>query len=95
MNLSDEQLADIEKYANLFFSYKEIAILLKISIETFKSEVTDCYSEIYKSYQRGKLISECEIREEIIKMAKFGSAVAQIEALKLINNQKLNEITNA
>lgn len=95
MTLSPEQLNDLEKYAAQFFSYKEIAILLNIDIEDFVEEVTDPYTVVYEFYQRGKLISESELREQIIKLAKMGSPAAQQETLKLIRKQKLKEVTYA
>jgi hypothetical protein len=93
--MTEEILKNIEKYSAQFFSYTEIAILIKLDEDSFLDEVTDKNSEAYKSYQRGKLISESEIREQIIKLAKMGSPAAQIEALNLISKQKLKEITNA
>ncbi|OQX93049.1 MAG: hypothetical protein B6I17_04560 [Tenericutes bacterium 4572_104] len=94
MILSQDQLNNIEKYSSLFFSYKEIAILMKLDVEIFIDFVTDNNTEIYKSYQRGKLISEAELREQIVKLAKMGSPAAQQEAFKLIDTQKIKEITN-
>ena len=95
MTLSLEELNNIEKYSAQFFSYKEIAILLKLDVDDFIDEVTEAGTDIYNYYQRGKLNSESELREQIIKLAKMGSPAAQQEALKLISKQKIKEITHA
>lgn len=95
MILNEIELSEVEKYAAQFFSYTEIAILIKKSIYDFTNAVTDNESDVYFAYQRGKLLSESNLREQIIKMAKLGSAIAQTEALKLINTQKLNELIYA
>lgn len=92
MILSSEQLNDIEKYATVFFSPREIAILLKLDVDEFLFELTDLNSEISLTYTRGKLLSEFKLREQIIKLANMGSPAAQIEAMKLINKQKISEI---
>lgn len=91
MELSTQQLNDIEEYASIFFSYKQIAISLKINIEDFIDEVTDESSQAYIFYQAGKMKSEIEIRKQIIQMAKLGSPAAQTEAIRLMKLQKLLE----
>ena len=67
MIFNEIQLTEVEKFAALFFSYKEISILIDVDYKCFKEEVTDVNSPVYRAYQRGKLLSESEIREQIIK----------------------------
>jgi len=95
MIFSEDILKKTEEYAANFFSFKETAILVCIDISDFMNEVTDVNTDLYKSYHRGRLISENEIRKEIISTAKMGSPAAQQEALKLISKLELKQITDA
>ena len=95
MKLSDKDLKNIEKYAALFFTFKQIAILIDADIDEFITAVTDQKSNVFRAYQKGKLMKEAEIREQIIKMAEMGSPAAQDQALKLINKLKIENIADA
>ena len=81
---SPEELAQVEQWASLFFSEKEINIMLGRGL--------DDETAFNIHYMRGKLLSEALIRESIVSMAKNGSGPAQTEALKLINQLKIQEM---
>jgi predicted DNA-binding protein YlxM (UPF0122 family) len=92
MILSEDQLLLLEQYAAVFFSYKEIALLLEINIDDFMEEVENENSVLFKKCEMARLKSEFDLRTEIVKMAKMGSPAAQTEALKLISKNQINNI---
>jgi hypothetical protein len=91
MELTREQLDEIEKLSSLFFTYREIAVALKLDFEEFIEEVTDEDADAYRYYEAGKIQSEVEIREQMVSMAKMGSPAAQQEVRKLAEKQKISE----
>jgi predicted DNA-binding protein YlxM (UPF0122 family) len=92
MILTDEQFVKIEQYASVFFSLKEIALLLEVNSDDFLESASSENSQIYKKYEAARLKSEYELRTEIVKMAKMGSPAAQTEALKIIAKNNINQI---
>lgn len=92
MNLNTEQLAMIEKLGAAFFSVKEVAIVLEVSLHDLKKQLSDVNSPAYKKYFKGKYTSELELRESIIKMAKRGSNPAQKMLLEILQSTNLANI---
>lgn len=91
MDLNQEQIAEIEQLAALFFTPKEILIVMGIFIQEISgAQIADPNFSL--AFQRGKLKSEAEVRKSIIELAKKGSAPAQILADKIITQAKLNDI---
>ena len=85
MNLSEEQLSEIENMAALFFSTEDIAINVGLTGEDaeyfnvaveFKS-VEPCSM----AYYRGRLTAEIELRKSIKQSALNGSTPAQTAML--------------
>ena len=70
----------IKKYAKLFYSINDIALLLDIPV----SEFLDTDSDYYKIYRKAFLFSEMELRKEMIDNAKMGSPAAQDLVTKII-----------
>jgi len=95
MNFPEDKLKEIENYAANFFTPKEICLLINADYKKFIELLQNEKSAVYKSYNRGRLLSENEIRTEIINNAKMGSPAAQIESLKFISKQKTDLIFNA
>lgn len=87
--MTKEQLKEIEKWAELLFSPKEIATVMELDEVDFLREYNDESSEIYKCVQRGKLKTEAEVRKSILQLAKDGSASAQEQAMKIIEKYNL------
>jgi hypothetical protein len=77
MNLTDEQLLEVERLAGLFLSPDEIAVLIGVSAEEFCECIAAKSGIAYQSYFRGKTISKRDIHENIVKMAKHGSPQAE------------------
>jgi len=83
MNLTDEQLKEVESLAELFFSPGDIAIILEVDQECFIRAIATQYSEIYKAYNKGQLLGESKIRKSVMELAENGSSPAQTLMLQL------------
>lgn len=86
---SNDQLAKIRECAKLFFSPREIAIIMEFPVSVF---LEDCHEEehtAYKAFYAGRLESEMELRRSIIKLSQSGSSPAQTMAMDLLNKSQL------
>ncbi len=92
MELTPKLLADIESYAALMFSKKEIAIILEMDQGDFLKLINDKTQQPWKYFQRGRLKREAEVRKSIFDLAQNGSSPAQNFAIKLIENAKMDDI---
>jgi hypothetical protein len=88
-DITAEDLKEIERLAELFFTPKEIAIMLEVSTDDILSAIADENSEVYRSFYSGRLQSEVELRRSVVKLAKSGSSPAQTMALDLLNKSKV------
>ncbi len=95
MELTKEQLIEIEEMAAAFMPPDEIAILVHIDpasrdrfCEICRSHKT---SELYNAYQRGKLKTKFELRKTVVKLAKAGSPAAEPLADKYLLEQLAKE----
>jgi len=77
MNLSDEQLLEVERLAGLFLAPDEIAVLLEVEADAFCEAIAVRSGMVYQAYFRGKTLSKRDIHENIVKMAKHGSPQAE------------------
>ena len=89
MNLTDEELEELECLAEHFFSLEEMSIVLEIDSNNLFLEMQNKNSIIFKTIYRGRLKSEFEVRKVIVRQAKQGSPAAQAATLKMINESKL------
>lgn len=91
MNLTDEQLLQVEDMAAALLPSEEIAILLNLNAQersVFCEIVkTHLNSEIYLAFHRGRLTTKLELRKTVIKLAKHGSPAAEPIAEKYIRDQ--------
>ncbi len=79
-----DKLEQIENLAELQFRPEQIAVILEISEEEFAEEK----SAAYRSYLRGQLHAEAEVRKSILKMARQGSTPAQKQMLDIIERNR-------
>lgn len=91
MELTPEQLKEVEDYAGCLFTPGEIAIIMGFDVESCQGLLIE-NKEFKNAYQRGKLISEAAIRKSIIELAQKGSGPAQVLAMQLFDKLRLNEI---
>lgn len=76
MELTKEILQEAEELGKLFFTEKQIKLILFPNKKTMDLDIV---------IMRGQLISEAEIRKTVVQQAKAGSAEAQ----KIVENWKL------
>jgi hypothetical protein len=95
MELTEDELKQVEEMAAALLPPFEIAILLKIDCTTRKLFCQICKSHtaspIYDAYQRGKLTTKLELRRTVVKLAKAGSPAAEPLAEKYIKEQSIGE----
>jgi IS30 family transposase len=91
MELTEEDLARLEEYAGLFLSVDEIAILLNVNVKDLRIELKRDNSEIGKRYFHAKLMSQLEIRRQVINFAKKGSPQAENSVREYMKKQVLSE----
>lgn len=91
MNLTDEQLLQVEEMAAALLPSDEIGILLKLDSSdrnAFNEIVkTHTNSPIYMAFHSGRLTTKLELRKTVIKLAKHGSPAAEPIAEKYIREQ--------
>lgn len=85
MNLSKEQLTQLEQLANVFFSITECATIMEISTAELNIAVNEPNSPEHKAYYKGFFQGQYEVRKSIKEMAERGSNPAQTLIQELIN----------
>jgi hypothetical protein len=85
---TNEQLKEVELYAGLCFSPREIGVILGVPPDDF---ATDCRNmpEVAQAYQRGALLTEAQVRKATIDLARGGSSAAYADYRKLITARDL------
>ena len=87
LELSDQ----IEEYASLLFSIKEIALLMNMSEIELRGQISNINSEFSQAYYRGKMKTTLLVRKQEIELAKLGSPVAIELMQKYMITQTINE----
>jgi hypothetical protein len=95
MELTEEQLNDLEEMAAALMPPSEIAFLIHIPIQERELFCEMCKnhvnSQLYEYYQRGKLRTKYELRKTVVKLAKAGSPAAGPIAEKFMVEQSQKE----
>jgi hypothetical protein len=87
----DEKCKEIEEYASLLFSIKEISDLVHMSEIELRGAIQHRDSELSQAYHRGKMKTVVMVRKQEIELAKLGSPVA-IELMQgYMLSQKVDE----
>ena len=89
MTYNNELLIQIEEYAAALLSISEISILIGLSSDEaleFQEKIKNHRdSEVYISFNRGRLHTKYELRKKVIDLAKRGSPAAQPIAEKYMH----------
>ena len=92
--MTEDYLKLLQDYAAALLAPAEIAILLEIPAADRKNFVVRCRSHQgspeYEAFNRGRLQTKLELRQNIIKLAKAGSPAAEPLALKFIKEQNID-----
>lgn len=90
---TDNLPQEVEYYASLMFTRREIAVILEIDEKAFIRELAEeRESPLSRAFLRGRLKKEAEVRKSIFDLARNGSSPAQASAVKLIENAKLDDL---
>lgn len=88
-DLHEADLKEVKNLAALFFTPREIAMMLEIDPGQF---VMGCDVEgttVYNAFQGGRLQSEVDYRTSVVKLAKSGSSPAQTMVKEMIDKSKM------
>lgn len=88
-DITDEDLTLIEEMAALYYTPKEICIIVELKYDEAKNEIEKEEGKFYEAFQRGRLQSETDLRRSILMLAKAGSSPAQTMAMDLLNKSKV------
>lgn len=77
MNLSETELEVVTDLAGLFYSPREVAIVLEINVEDFVTAVDAGCGSIYRAYMKGYFKGDIELRRSVMESALHGSSPAQ------------------
>jgi len=89
MDFSKVPIDEVEQFAKLFFTSKQIGFMIGVSandIDDFVLEANNEYSELGSRIYAARLKSEASIRQKVVDSAEAGSSNAQNQAEKYINN---------
>ncbi len=93
-DITAEDVKEIERLAGLFFTPKEISLMLEINPSGFFSACSVEENKIYNAFQGGRLQGEVDLRTSIMKMAKAGSSPAQTMTLDMLKQSKIKLLDN-
>jgi hypothetical protein len=85
--LTDAQLDEVQSLAGLMFSESEIITIMGLDDNVMPGD------DFKKSFLKGKLIKQAELRKSIFDLAINGSSPAQILANDIIKSQSLNSVS--
>ena len=86
--MTEEQLSHIEKLAGLFYTPREIAIMLSLPLTHFVAQCELEESPVYQAYWRGYYEADMQYREDVKLIAHLGSSPAQTLLGKIIETRK-------
>lgn len=89
IELSQEELQEIETMAGLMMPPEDIARCMGIGVADFVNELFVETSPISVAFYRGSMATEIKLRKSIIRLANQGSSPAQTLAIKLRDEFKL------
>ena len=80
-----EELAEVENLAGLFFTPREISIMLELDLHEIYDQLDAKDGNFFCAFLKGKLQSEVDLRKAINQLARAGSSPAQTMAMDLLN----------
>ena len=92
MELNSEQIAQIEYLAGLFYTPKQIAVMIDVSVRDFSVEIQIEDSAIHRAYWKGWYEADLEFREAVKRLSTLGSSPAQTMIAKMIEESKMQRI---
>lgn len=91
MNYTEKQLEMIERLASIYMRPSEIALLLDVTPEQFRSDINTHDSPAYKAYHKGKITQKIEVQKQMAILAKVGSPLALEQSNKALLDMEDDE----
>lgn len=88
--LEIEQLEQLEELGAAFTTVEDAAVILQVDVVELGMRIGTKTTAEHQYYHRGRLKSEFETRQSIVSQAKQGSSPAQVLAMRLINELKMD-----
>ena len=76
MEYNAEQLEQVEKLASIYMKPTDIALIIEVEPEQFRSDIHNESSEVSRRYRRGKALSQIQLKTQEMTLAKVGSPQA-------------------
>ena len=92
MELSEEQIKQIEYLAGLFYTPKQIAVMVDVVVKEFAAAVQYEDSLVYKAYWKGRYEADLQFRIAVKRLSDLGSSPAQTMIEKMIEESKMQMI---
>lgn len=89
--LNEEQLEQLKEFGAAFTNLADAAMILEVDEFELRMAVSKTKTPEHQAYHGGRLQSEFETRQAIVKQATAGSSPAQVLAMKLINELNMND----
>lgn len=93
--MTEELLEEVGRLAELQFTNFEIALIIEMDPEQMELEMQNESGVLYKKIMAGRLKTEAELRQTLIKLSKQGSSPAQTLLLKLIKDREHKDFIDA
>lgn len=77
MNLSETELETVQKLAGLFYTPREIALMIESDADDFEAAIRSESGAVFKAYFKGYYEADMELRSCIRESALQGSSPAQ------------------
>ncbi len=84
MELTNEQLSDLEQMGSVFLTIKECAIALDVNYADFEIEMLIQSTPAFKAYWKGVLNAKVKHAQSVNELAQRGSSPAQAMVQKMI-----------
>lgn len=91
MEITNDELEQVQSLAAVLMKPTEIAIILKRNVSEFMLEINAGTGEVFEHYTRGILLVKADINTRIIALAQTGSQTAIDSLILLLNEQKADE----
>ncbi len=92
-SLTNEQLEEIKRLAELAFVPREIAVMVELdNIDHFVYQCEVSGTPEYRAFHGGRLQRQHDLREKIFKLADSGSSPAQTMAMNILQESELKTI---
>lgn len=92
MQYTEDQLGEIEKYAEALVTLHDIAILVDVDDQTLREDTFTKGHPAYAAYHRGKLRTVVTLKAAEIELAKKGSPQAIENAVRFLKEMNVDEI---